>query len=685
MKKKLVAGLLAISMVLGNVMPVVASEVEETKIEETEIVQEEVKTEEQTKVLVEEKVASDIVEIRDENLKRVICDKVDGNGDRQISKTEMESLTELYLSNYGFENGIIDLSGIEWAVNLEELYIDSFYGGIKAISAIGSLVNLKKLTIGDSNIVDISVLSNLQNLETLSLYRNNISDISELSNLKKLTYLDLSSNKIKDISGVAGLTSLELLDLSENEIEDVRAISGLTNLTHLELNQNVIKDVSAIYGLSKLELLFLEENKITDISLLNQLQKIMYVELKGNPITDISILKNLKGRMPSISLSGVPEFKKQVFEMFSEDMGMSLLVGNAMAFKIPDEAGFIRCDDMKLSIEDIEWKIENESIAKKSSEGYVVGMSEGNTIINATVEGLTKTLKVQVVAPMPPVKYVAENTPGIQAVRGGDVCAVYDEDKTLWSLNGNKKEKVASNVGEYISAIVYGKNKEENWGRYLIRDTQNSVWSYNKNSYGETYESKKLAENVEKYFVKHEGYTPQEWAYYNRNKWIMIDPYVLTTNHEFKNIDTNKVYETGVEKIEKEEYGSRESYALLKQGQMKVYAFDNGQIVAEKSVADVKDILSNGLYVMNDGSTWRWTYWEDDWSNTYSIEVEKIHEKELVDKVGSYILDKENILWKWNGSTQSYSEKILTNIKEIHLDDMGGLVSVVNIDDRILL
>lgn len=79
---------------------------------------------------------------------------------------------------------------------------------------------------------------------------------------------------------------------------------------------------------------------------------------------------------------------------------------------------------------------------------------------------------------------------------------------------------------EYIASIVYGKTKDTDWGKFLVFDNNNTVWSYNKNSYEEPYESKKLAENIKTYFVAFEGYSSEEWAYYNKNRWFDIDPYV---------------------------------------------------------------------------------------------------------------------------------------------------------------
>lgn len=92
--------------------------------------------------------------------------------------------------------GISDLSGIEYCVNLSNLYL------------------------GGNCLTDIDPLSELDSLVTLELNNNSISDITALTGLDKLRRLNLNSNNISDIGVLKGLKGLEVLRLESNLVTD---------------------------------------------------------------------------------------------------------------------------------------------------------------------------------------------------------------------------------------------------------------------------------------------------------------------------------------------------------------------------------------------------------------------------------------------------------------------------------
>ena len=84
------------------------------------------------------------------------------------------------------------------------------------------LLELAYLDASSYNIQNLSGLEYCVNLQELYLWDNQISDISALSGLTNLEYLYLGNNQISDISALAGLTNLYYLDLYENQIENIR-------------------------------------------------------------------------------------------------------------------------------------------------------------------------------------------------------------------------------------------------------------------------------------------------------------------------------------------------------------------------------------------------------------------------------------------------------------------------------
>ncbi|RPJ38597.1 MAG: hypothetical protein EHM35_04170 [Planctomycetaceae bacterium] len=126
--------------------------------------------------------------------------------------TDMLGLTQLVRPNsYIRENAVMNLAGLEYAVNLQEL-------------------NLRY-----HNIRDISALAGLRNLHTVLLLGNYISDISPLAGLSNLRTLDFEQNEITSIAALARLSNLESIGLHRNFVSDVSPLSNLTCLRWVDL------------------------------------------------------------------------------------------------------------------------------------------------------------------------------------------------------------------------------------------------------------------------------------------------------------------------------------------------------------------------------------------------------------------------------------------------------------------
>jgi hypothetical protein len=194
--------------------------------------------------------------------------------------TPTDMLDLAYLD--AFECEIVDLGGIEYAVNLAYLdlgsnwiadisslsgcadirwlYLDNNF--ISNISSLSGLTDLRILSLDENAVADISSLALLGNLQTLWLYHNQVTDISALATLTNLTELDLDENSISDISALGALTGLEYLWLYNNQVVDIFPLLSLANLIELDLGSNHISDISAIALFTHLELLCLDDNPL---------------------------------------------------------------------------------------------------------------------------------------------------------------------------------------------------------------------------------------------------------------------------------------------------------------------------------------------------------------------------------------------------------------------------------------
>ena len=209
--------------------------------------------------------ADAIVTFPDGNLEQAIRDDLNKpTGD--IWESELAILTVIHAT----ERGIIDLTGLEYCINLITLWLPG------------------------NEITDIAPLSSLTKLQSLYIGFNHIGvgGISALSSCTSLTILDLRYNEISDISALSYLASANKFYLSANQISDVSALSGLTSLTELWIGNNTIEDISALSSTTGLSKLYLYENQISDVSPLVTNTGLLggdWVNVRHNPLSTDSI------------------------------------------------------------------------------------------------------------------------------------------------------------------------------------------------------------------------------------------------------------------------------------------------------------------------------------------------------------------------------------------------------------
>ena len=258
------------------------------------------------------------VAIPDPNLRAAIAEVLGKNNTAIVSITaeEMITLTTLRAGN----RDIKDLTGIEHAVNLENIWISG--NPITDLSPLAALKNLIGLAAWDMDIEDFSPLAELTNLKWLELFNTPISDLSPLARLTSLKRMSLYGTRTENLSPLAGLTSLTQLQIANNEtLSDISPLAGLINLEWLDLHRcDSLSDLSPLAGLTKLEYLNLNhtrrvsdyslaplsgltglrrlrlaENRISDVSPLSGLIDLARLDLPRNEIVDLSPLSGLAG------------------------------------------------------------------------------------------------------------------------------------------------------------------------------------------------------------------------------------------------------------------------------------------------------------------------------------------------------------------------------------------------------
>ncbi len=224
------------------------------------------------------------VHFDDANLKAAVEAEL---GQTDPTPGDMLALTELRAAG----SDIIDLTGIEYAYDLEDLDLHS--NDLSDVSPLSGLTALTSLNLRGNDVGDVSPLSGLTNLTRLDLDWNRISDLSPLASLVSLTALQVELNDISDLSPLAGLTNLTQMDLECNRISDIAPLAGLTSLTALELDENQISDISALSSLTALTRLYLQSNQISDISPLSSLTDLTVLVMADNQVADVTPLSGL--------------------------------------------------------------------------------------------------------------------------------------------------------------------------------------------------------------------------------------------------------------------------------------------------------------------------------------------------------------------------------------------------------
>ena len=182
----------------------------------------------------------------------------------------------------------------------QELEIDTNIPLTKADMLQLAALDILRLQITEK-ISDLTGLEYAINLEVLIVAQNRIQDLRPLASLTKLTFLDLGGNTISDVSPLAGLVSLEVLGLWSNQIVDVSPLAGLVNLRDLSLSNNRIEDFSPLAGLVNLEVLIINGNLAGDVSAIPTSKLTEFVYDESCNLESIAVSERIEDRdYPSI-------------------------------------------------------------------------------------------------------------------------------------------------------------------------------------------------------------------------------------------------------------------------------------------------------------------------------------------------------------------------------------------------
>lgn len=251
----------------------------------------------------------DVVVFKDEALKELV--KEDLGIDRDPRESDLEKLSILYLH----ETDITDLTGLEYATNLNDFSVYRNTAPLN-LAPLENLTELTRITIDETPIESYSGLEKIKNLHSLTIMNNELTDISFVSSLTKLEDISLMNNHINNISALESLTKLNFINLANNQIEDLSPLAALNDyLAYLDVSNNPIKDLTSLENSEYLFELILDETMIEDITTLLTMTNLERVSLYNIPTLDLSkdsvkeVIEQLKdwGVEVNVEIDSTPE------------------------------------------------------------------------------------------------------------------------------------------------------------------------------------------------------------------------------------------------------------------------------------------------------------------------------------------------------------------------------------------
>ena len=227
--------------------------------------------------------------VPDVNLRVAIAEALGKATGATVTEADMQRLRHLHAD----DKGISDLTGLEFATNLERIELRR--NQISDLTPIAGLTRLNNIKFRGNLISDVSPLANLVNVDWLGLEANAITDLSPLKGLIKLNGIGISANPITNVAPLASLVSLERIDAWRSPITDFSALAELPRLSWIELGgDGAIEAIPTLKGLKALRRLQIDNTQISDVSALSELTGLEWLRLVDNTISDVSPLADLK-------------------------------------------------------------------------------------------------------------------------------------------------------------------------------------------------------------------------------------------------------------------------------------------------------------------------------------------------------------------------------------------------------
>lgn len=181
----------------------------------------------------------------------------------------------------------MDFTSLSQIPALEELDLSGCTISSNSMQSIGSLSELKRLTLDGCALTDITALSQLSKLQSLCLSNNTLTDIGVVSLMLELESIELANNPLTSIAALTTCTKLKQVDITGCSVASLGSLAGKESLETLYASGNQIRSIDELEDCKSLVTLELNSNLIEEISVLAELPKLVHFEADQNEIIEI--------------------------------------------------------------------------------------------------------------------------------------------------------------------------------------------------------------------------------------------------------------------------------------------------------------------------------------------------------------------------------------------------------------
>ena len=194
---------------------------------------------------------------------------------------------------------VSDLGPLADLTALERL--DLSHTPVSDLRPVAHLTALERLVLWDTQVSDLGPLAHLTALERLVLWDTQVSDLGPLADLTALERLDLWGTQVSDLGPLADLTALETLDLINTPVSDLGPLADLTALERLDLINTPVSDLGPLADLTALERLDLSHTPVSDLRPVAHLTALETLDLRGTPVSE-RMVRELQDSLPECNI-----------------------------------------------------------------------------------------------------------------------------------------------------------------------------------------------------------------------------------------------------------------------------------------------------------------------------------------------------------------------------------------------